>query len=95
MLREIKNKISLSEKKIRLTKTPHVKNKNTLIMNFAEEKDLISMKSEIENLNLPDATVKHQKKLNSTICLFDVGDIQDTSRSNFWNHRVRTNLNFW
>lgn len=76
-LEEIRTKISTTKKKIRLTRVPHVVSKNTLIMNFEREEDLNKMKKEIENLKLPETTIKQQNKLHPTIRVFDVGNTQD------------------
>lgn len=39
------------------------------------------MKKEIENLQLPNTSIKQARKLSSTIRIFDVGDIEDTDIS--------------
>lgn len=79
---EIKNKIKLKEKNIKLAREPFVKNKTTLIMNFADEEGLQSMQREINNLKLPDTSTKHLKKFSPTIRIFDVGDKTDEEISN-------------
>lgn len=78
---EIQNKINLRQNKIKLAKAPYVKNKNTIIMSFTEEEHLNSMKTNLEKLNLPETTAKQSKKLNPTIRIFDVGNVDDNQIS--------------
>ena len=75
---EIKKKINLREKKIKFSKAPYIKDKSTMVLNFTEEDDLNRMKTEIENLNIPETKIIHSKKLNPTVRIFDVGQTEDS-----------------
>jgi len=59
---EIKKSINLRRNNIKLSRTPFVKDNKTVIMNFPNEEDLITMQKEVEKLKLPDTIVKHQRK---------------------------------
>jgi len=74
---KIKERINLRQKKIKLARSPFIKDSSTIIMNFDGESDLEAMKKEVENPDLLNTKVYHQKKLLPTIRIFD---IQDTSK---------------